>query len=159
MTLWWANPLSKESNCLGIISPWYWALLDQLCSFWRTSRILRNLEVHYHAHRNPPLVPIPNQINQIHTTTSYLSKITVKFSLPLCPGGTAPWHLLERRPGESQSWSGWYGEMKILDPTRTRNSYPLVVQPVATCCTDCYHGSPSSKIHFHIFHPSVSWFS
>jgi hypothetical protein len=49
----------------------------------------------------------------------------------------------ERAPGTHRiggwmdlSRSGQFGEEKILDPTGTRNSDPLVVQPVASRYTD-----------------------
>jgi hypothetical protein len=41
----------------------------------------------------------------------------------LCPRGKIPRQPLDRLAG-SQSRSGRYGEQKILDPTRTRNSEP-----------------------------------
>jgi hypothetical protein len=47
----------------------------QLCSHSRTFSILRNPNIHYRVHISPPLVPILSQINPIHITPSYLSKI------------------------------------------------------------------------------------
>jgi hypothetical protein len=42
-------------------------------------------------------------------------------SLPLSPRGKSPWYPLEERMGGPESWSGRYGEVEILDPTRTPN--------------------------------------
>jgi hypothetical protein len=38
------------------------------------SNILWNPNVHYHVHKSPSLIPILGQIDQVHTTLSYLSK-------------------------------------------------------------------------------------
>jgi hypothetical protein len=55
---------------------------------------------------------------------------------PLYPRGKSPRYPLDRRLGGPQSQSERFGEVKILDPTGTRNSDSSVVQPVASRYTD-----------------------
>jgi hypothetical protein len=42
--------------------------------------ILCNPNIHYRAHKSPPLVPVVSQINPVHTTASYLRSILILFS-------------------------------------------------------------------------------
>jgi hypothetical protein len=55
--------------------------------------ILWNPKVHDHVHNRPPPVPILGQIDPVHTTPSYLSKILLILSTPLhlgLPSGLFP---------------------------------------------------------------------
>jgi hypothetical protein len=62
-------------------------------------------------------------------------------SRPLYPLEKGPWYPLDKRLGGPQGQSGWFGEEKILDPTRTRTP-TSVVQPVVSRYTDCAIPAP-----------------
>jgi hypothetical protein len=49
--------------------------------------------------------------------------------LPPYPKGKSPRYPLERRLGGPQSWSGWRGKEKILDPTRNWTPTPWLSSP------------------------------
>jgi len=55
-------------------------------SQWRIIHILRKRKDHYLVHNSPPLVPIPSQINLVHTLSSYFLRYTfiLTFHLWLC---------------------------------------------------------------------------
>ena len=99
-----------------LLTPWSRVLLEKLTGFAANQEIPRflwNRTVHFRIHKCQPPVPIPSQLDLVHSSTSYFLKIHLNIILPSTPA-SPKWSLSLRFPHQNPVYASPLPHMSFM---------------------------------------------